>query len=220
MTHNADQNLVNYCYKNLREGIIRGDFSPGEKLKIAKLREYFNVGPTPLREALSRLTASGLVDAEENKGFRVKKVSRAEVRDIYATFNQIEILALSQSIELGDTSWEAGIVAALHTLSVIETSPTPIDSLLWLEKNYAFHYSLIAACRSPCLLKIRKDLYQLFDRYCHLSLLINKDALVLNNKDHVEIAKAVLQRDKDKSVRLMTLHLEKSLEQILNAKVL
>src|SRR6185312_4418788 len=97
----TDHTLADHCYKSLKEAIVRGEFAPGEKLRIAKLKAYLNVGPTPIREALSRLTASGLLDAEANRGFFVKKISEAEVRDIYETFNKIELLALNQAIELG-----------------------------------------------------------------------------------------------------------------------
>ncbi|KAF3361907.1 putative HTH-type transcriptional regulator BphR [Chlamydiales bacterium STE3] len=215
VTQATDQTLANYCYHRLKEAIIKGHFAPGQKLRIAELKSYLDVGPTPIREALSRLTSSGLVDMEANRGFFVKKVSEAEVRDIYATFNKIELLALNESIELGDISWEADILGSLHKLSVIEKTPSPIDSASWLLLNYQFHYSLIAACDSPCLLKIREGIYQLFDRYCHLSLFTNENALLLNHKDHCEIAQAVIGRDKAKACELTTLHLENSLEQVI-----
>jgi len=211
----SQQTLVNYCYKKLRDSIIHGDFAPGEKLQISKLRAILSVGPTPIREALSRLTSSGLIYAEDNKGFRVKSVSEEEIRDIYSTFRKIEILALSQAIDLGDVSWEATILASLHKLSLIEKINPAADSLIWLQHNYEFHYSLIVGCNSPCLLKIREDLYQLFDRYCHLSFLINKHSLILNHKNHCDIAKAVIGRNKELACKLMTSHLENSLEQVV-----
>lgn len=216
-TEATEQTLANYCYKNLKEAIIRGEFKPGEKLRIEKLKSHLKVGPTPIREALSRLVTSGLIGNESNKGFFVKNVSEAEVRDIYATFNKIELLALNQAIELGNSSWEATILGALHKLSVVEKCPPPIDSESWLLLNYQFHYSLIMACNSPCLLQIREDIYQLFDRYCQLSMLINEDSLLLNHKDHCEIAEAVISRNKSKACRLTTLHLENSFSQVIRA---
>lgn len=211
----SDQTLVDYCYKRLKEGIIRGEFAPGEKLRIETLKAHLGTGPTPIREALSRLTSSGLIDTSANRGFFVRQVSEAEVRDIYATFNKIELLALEQSIELGNTDWEATILASLHRLAAVEKAPSPVDSTEWLIRNYEFHYSLIAACNSPCLLKIREDIYQLFDRYCHLSALLNKNVLFINHNDHCEMAKAVIERDKKKACTLTTLHLEKSLDFVI-----
>lgn len=216
-TEATEQTLANFCYKKLKEAIIRGEFKPGEKLRIAKLKSYLNIGPTPIREALSHLASSGLIGNESNKGFFVKNVSEDEVRDIYATFNKIELLALNQAIELGDSSWEANILGSLHKLSVVEKRPPPVDSESWLLLNYEFHYSLISACNSPCLLKVREDIYQLFDRYCHLSVLINEDTLLLNHNDHCEIARAVISRDKSKAFQLTTLHLENSLNQVIKA---
>ena len=213
---NNELTLTDFCVKVLKEEIIRGTFAPGEKLRITKLKSHLNVGPTPIREALSRLASSGLIDVESNRGFFVKNISEVEVKDIYTTFNKIELLALNNAIELGDSSWEAKIVGSLHKLSIVEKRSTPIDSKNWLKLNYEFHYSLIAACDSPCLLKIREDLYQLLDRYCHLILLIN-DNLLLNYKDHCDIAKAVIERDKVKASELTTLHLEKSLQQVIKA---
>lgn len=215
LTEPTDQTLADYCYKRLKEVIIRGEFAPGEKLRIAKLKSFLNVGPTPIREALSRLASSGLIDTEANRGFFVKNISEAEVRDIYATFNKIELLALNQAIDLGDISWEANILGSLHKLSVVEKCPPPVDSERWLQLNYEFHCSLVSACNSPCLLKIREDIYQLFDRYCHLSMLTSEDSLTLNHDDHCEIAKAVINRDKSKACELTTLHLENSLNQVI-----
>lgn len=211
----TDQTLANTCYKHLKEAIVRGDFLPGEKLRMRMLTSRLNAGPTPIREALSRLASSGLVEMELNRGFFVKKVSEAEVRDIYATFNKIELLALNQAMELGDTSWEANILGALHKLSAVEKDPLNVDSSNWLLLNYQFHHALVAACNSPCLLKIREDIYQLFDRYCHLSILANPNALVLNHKDHCEIANAVINRDKALACALTTQHLENSFNQVI-----
>lgn len=213
----SHQNLADYCYKHIKEAIIRGELAPGEKLQVAKLKKRLNSGPTPIREALSRLTSSGLIIAESNRGFYVKNISEEEIRDIYATFLKIELMAINLAMELGDTAWEANIVASLHRLSAVENAPPPVDLVLWLEKNYEFHLSLIAGCRSPSLLKVREDLYQLFDRYCHLSLLLNQNLSALNNKDHRDMAKAVIDRDKEKACQLMTSHLENSLTQVLSS---
>lgn len=207
----TNDTLSHQCYLNLKEAIIRGDFAPGEKLKIANLKSVLKVGPTPIREALARLTITGLIDEEPHKGFRVKPISESQVSDIYRTFNQIETLALCQAIELGDEAWEAQIVAALHKLSIIENSKDKeIDRILWLQRNNEFHLSLISGCGSPCLLKIREELYQLFERYCYLSLLADEASLKINYHEHSEIAKAVLARDKSKACRMMSAHLEKS----------
>lgn len=210
-----EETLANSCYQAIKEAIITGEFAPGKKLRIIELKARLQVGATPIREALSRLISSGLIGMEANKGFFVKDVSEAEVKDIYATFSKIELLALNESISRGDVLWEASVISALHQLSAIEKSPPLVDCTKWLSLNYQFHYSLVAACGSPCLLKIRESVYQLFDRYCHLSLLANKEALLLNHQEHCELAQAALARDTARVCKLTALHLDKSLGQVL-----
>ena len=53
------------AYERIREDVIRGKLAPGCKLKIDQLREEYEVGGTPVREALSYLAADGLVVREE-----------------------------------------------------------------------------------------------------------------------------------------------------------
>lgn len=212
----AEPILSDYCYRTLKERIIRGEFSPGEKLRIASLKSLLKAGPTPIREALSRLTSSGLVEAEANRGFFVRKVSENEVRDIYATFSKVELWALIQAIEQGDASWEATVLGALHKLSLIENGHSPVDTSKWLEANYNFHLALVQGCNSPCLLKIREELYQLFDRYCHLGILVTKKPLTLNNQEHCDIAKAAIARDANRASQLLSQHLKQSLTLVID----
>lgn len=209
-----NDSLVNLSYEKLKEGIILGDFEPGEKLRIEKLKSYLGVGPTPIREALSRLTATGLIEAAPNRGFYVRLVSLEEVHDIYSTFTKIELLAMEQAMKLGDSSWEAGIIAALYKLSLIEKSSNIVFQD-WLKANYEFHYAIISGCKSRALLKIREDLYQLFDRYCHLSISLKKVSFSANHKDHEELAKAVISRDFNKAAQLMNRHLRVSLNLVV-----
>ena len=215
MDKNND-NLVSLSYEKLKEGIILGDFAPGEKLQIEKLKAYVGVGPTPIREALSRLTATGLIETALNRGFFVKPVSIEEVRDIYSTFIKIELLAMEQAMNLGDSAWEANIIAALYKLGTIEKSTNADINLHdWLKANHELHFAIIAGCKSPSLLKIREDLYQLFDRYCHLAMSLKKVSFRTNHKDHEALVKAVIARDKLKAIELMTRHLEGSLNLVV-----
>lgn len=216
MDKTTELTLVDLCYQQLKEHIISGKLAPGEKLQIEKLKSLLKTGPTPIREALSRLTSSGLIEAKANRGFFVKKISEAEIRDIYDTFNQIELLALDRAMEQGDAIWEGNILAHLHRLALIETSSLPIDQHAWLQLNYEFHLSLVSACNSPCLLKIRQELYQLFDRYCHLSLVTNQYSLMLNHRDHCDIAQAVIARNKTQAAALITKHFQNSLDDVID----
>ena len=208
-------NLANQCYDEIQEQIINGTFEPGKKLKVEELKEQLDSGASPIREALSRLINSGLVEARDNKGFYVTQVSETDIRDLYQTFLQIELLALTQAIKHGDDAWKTSIVAALYNLSLIENSPQKTSYFAWAERNYAFHVALISGCNSPTLLNIRATIYRRFDRYCRIAFNFSQTELHVNHKEHKDLAEAVLNRDLDKTTALITHHILGALEDVI-----
>jgi GntR family carbon starvation induced transcriptional regulator len=208
-------NLANQCYDEIQERIINGSFEPGKKLKVDELKQELQIGASPIREALSRLVNSGLVEALDNKGFYVTQVSQEDIRDVYKTFLQIELLALTQAIELGDDAWKTAIVAALYNLSLIENSSETVSYSLWTARNYAFHVALISGCNSPLLLDIRANLYRRFDRYCRIAFNLSYKELDRNHEEHKKLAHAVLDRDEKKAIELMTYHIMGMLEHVI-----
>lgn len=73
------ETLASSVYQALLEDILSGTLKPGHKLRLQALKDQYNVGNSPLREALNRLSAIGMVIREENKGFRVSPASVAEL---------------------------------------------------------------------------------------------------------------------------------------------
>src|SRR6185503_9639094 len=77
----------------LEEAIVSGEIAPGTVLRQEQLSERFEVSRTPVREALRRLAALGLVSFEPNRGVRVRSVSPAELREAYLVRAELESLA-------------------------------------------------------------------------------------------------------------------------------
>ncbi len=217
MLNENNANLVEHCFDQLEQEIIDTALKPGQKLRIEELKQRFGIGGSPIREALSRLVGLGLVEIQHNKGFYVADISEENIRDIYKTFADIENLALKKSIEQGDDKWAASIVAALYELSLIEKEKSGADCTEWIKRNYAFHYALIAGCNSPTLLQMRHDIYRRFDRYCRMGFTMIKNNLEHNQKDHEQLADAVLKRDFKTASLLMNNHIMGSLEHIISS---
>jgi len=212
-----DTTLAQECYAKIQDDILDGIFSPGQKLKITKLKDQLQSGQSAVREALSRLVTTGLVEAEDNKGFRVTKISESDIRDIYQTYLDIELLAVTKAMKLGDDAWQGKIVGALYELALVENGTKPPSYEIWMERNYNFHVALISGCNSPALMQIRSDIYRRFDRYCRISFNLNTDLkqLTANHQEHQELAQAVLNRDAKKVEKLMTYHIMGSLEDVI-----
>lgn len=204
------------AYEILRGEILQGALAAGERLRVAELNQRYQLGLTPIREALVRLTSEGLVRSEMNKGVRVRAASIDELRDLMRTRREIERLCLKSSMQKGDAAWEADII---HSLYLLTRHPLPVSvqdidvdtARTWETLHRRFHFSLVAACDSPWLLHIWNMLADHSERYRNLRLL-NYRASPLDvdeiNIQHQALADAVIARNHDLSIRLIEEHLQ------------
>lgn len=200
--------LLDQTYRRLRNDIITGVHPPGSKLRIEALRGRYNVSAGTLRESLSRLIAESLVDAIDQRGFRVTPVSRQDLEDLTNTRIHLEGEALRQSIGAGDDAWEADLVSAYYLLTRAESKPRPdIHASIeeWEERNRAFHVALIAASPSLWLKKLLDVLYRQWARYRFITLDSNSAPKNLHD-EHRAIYEAALARDAEKACTLLTEH--------------
>lgn len=185
--------LTEDAYQRIRDDIVHGRLAAGEKLRIEGLRKAYGIGPTPLREALSRLSADGFVSAEGQRGFSVTPLTAEDLEDVTSMRVLLENRALQNSILKGDDDWEANLVAAFHRLSRIETSEGERDPVEWERRNAEFHQALIGACRSRWLRRFAAILYDQHRRYRHLARTHLKGRDV--HAEHKAIYEAALKRD-------------------------
>ncbi len=206
MTSRTDE-----VYQAIYEDIMKGTLYPDQKLHIAQLAEKFDVGLSPVREALSKLTATNLVIAMSQRGFKVAPISLADLNDIYATRTHIEKIALALSIEKGDANWEAELLAAFHRLSQIEKKTKIAEMMeyrLWEKHHRAFNLALISACGLSHLLRIQENLYQETERYRRIWVFAGlEDHQVLQfSEKQKAIMDAALDRDAHKATTLLEQH--------------
>jgi len=198
-----------FAYRVIRKDIIAGVRLPGEKLKVERLRQIYDIGPTPIREALQRLSAERLTVAEGNRGFTVAPLDAAEFNDLNIARTEVEAAALRRSLAQGDASWEAGVVAASYLMkkeddALADAAAVP-DS--WEEANAAFHTALVSACGSRWLLRTRETLQTLCERYRRVSVRTQRSERDVGI-EHAEIAEAVLARDVARAVDLTCRHFD------------
>src|SRR5436853_555812 len=77
----------------IEEAIVAGELEPGTVLRQEQLSEQFNVSRTPIREALRRLAALGLVSFVPNRGVRVRTISREDLHEAFMVRAELESLA-------------------------------------------------------------------------------------------------------------------------------
>jgi DNA-binding GntR family transcriptional regulator len=155
----------------LEQAIVRGELSPGQVLRQEELSERYGVSRTPVREALRRLAALGLVSFEPNRGVRVRTLSREELREAFLVRAELESLATELAVPLfGPAELEA--LSAAHERYVAITlrmrdmsSPLEERAALtgeWLAGNYAFHDVIYEAADAPLIGRIARSARRTF----------------------------------------------------------
>ncbi len=198
-------------YERLRADILDGALLPGHRLPIKLLMERYGVGQTPLREALNRLSADGLVAAEDQRGFAVPGISVTELEELTRTRCWLEERALRESMAHATPAWEEALLVAGHRLN---RAPRGLDGdaeaqAQWEARHREFHDLLVSNCRSRWLVGFCQQLTDRHQRYRRLAArraFPHRDV----QAEHQAILDAVLARDADKAVALLTAHYTKT----------
>ncbi len=194
-------------YERIKNDILTGRLEPGLKLRIDQVAKLYGIGSSPIREALNRLSADGIVDRHEQRGFYVAKVSVQELRELLKTRLWLESIALRESISNATQVWEDTLVLALHRLSRTKRSRSETEYNLnpeWEARHTEFHEALISNCGSALLLKYCRDLRNKSDRYRLLATASISAREELN--EHHAIFEAAIAGQIDRAVELICSH--------------
>lgn len=203
------QTQTDRAYQALRAAIVRCEYEPGARLRVDELTEKLSVSSSPLREALSRLAGQGLVQALENRGFRVAPLSLEGLVDLTRVRLLIECEALRDAMENGSDAWESDIVAAAHRLALTEQRLSGGSAILdddWSQRHRAFHLAIYSGARSPLLKSMVSDLFDAAERYRRFSAGHRKFRRNKND-EHQELMRLTLSRDRKKAVGFLEQHI-------------
>jgi DNA-binding GntR family transcriptional regulator len=194
----------------LREEIISGKLAPSLKINLALASKELGVSLSPLREGLARLVAEGLVEFEDNRGYRVAPVSLANLAEVTHLRCELECLALRHAMSMGDVNWEGDIVRALHRLNrIVRDRSNPETLAHWETAHRDFHLSLIAGCSMPLLLSTCRVLLNLNDRYRRNFLQAEGgDRNVA--EEHRKIAEWTIAREVDRACDALRRHIQRT----------
>lgn len=192
--------------ESLRDEILSGAIASGARLGEAELASRLSVSRTPIREALSRLAAEGLVELSPNRGARVATWTAEQLREIFELRLRLEPYAVQQAVP-------KLTLAQLDELDELATAmnragrPGRTQDLTALfELNRAFHGLFIDAAGSPPLASALRGVthasvvHQNFHDY-------RPDALRRSLHHHVEMVAAARAGDGDWAEAIMRAHL-------------
>ena len=190
----------------IRGLILRGVYRPGAKLGEVELAARLNVSRTPVREALHRLAADGLVEIVPHKGARVVAFTAAELEHIFDLRAQVEGTAARRAATT-ITDEELEHLTQLAEQIALFALPGPAQDLDRVyELNAAFHAALAAASRSTTL---TSTIDSLFTTVAALRTLNGFDEAAVRRSvhHHLEIVAALRARDGRWAESVMRSHL-------------
>ncbi len=162
--------LIERTYNQLRLDIVEGRLQPDEKLRVEHLKNRYEVGAGTLREAMSRLISDSLIMAEGQRGFRVSPMAIEDLEDITRTRIQLEIEAIRQSIQRGDTAWRTKLTEVHDELDALGNPGDTVDRKQWEHLNARFHAVLIESHASAWTLRFLDMLSRHGERYRRLAI--------------------------------------------------
>jgi GntR family carbon starvation induced transcriptional regulator len=198
----------------IRNEILTGALRPGQRLKMAELQaRYQGLSPTPLREALSRLSGAGLVEFTPNRGIRVAPSSLEELRDVTANRLLLESVAFERSFDELDETWKDEVRHSLEDFEGLsqdaerQASVTASSLMAWEDAHRRFHFAILGRCGSPWLLRLLDLLYDQSVRYRYLTIQAHPEFGKIAHAHRV-LTKAVFAKDPSRGLDALKRHVD------------
>lgn len=196
---------VAFIVERLRQDILSGSLTPGFRLIECDLTARFAVSRGPVREALRRLAAEGLIEHWPHRGALVRRLSARGIRELFQIRVEIEQLAARLAAESDDAEARARFAEAIRP--VLDESPRRAPD--YLAENAAFHAAVTTLSGNLQLndLALRLQLPLIM---AQVGGILTPEVLKASVREHRAIAKAILARDPATASGLMRAHLERA----------
>ena len=202
-TAGGHRTLAEKAFSSLHDLILTGGLVPGQRLLIEELAERLDMSPMPIREALRRLDAVGLVEHVPHRGARVAELSVADLREVYEARLALEPLAVRHAAErfTGEDAERATAALARH----VDGYRRDDAPSAWAAHT-EFHFALYRAAGSRWLLRLITPLWESSERY-RLASLPRGRSLDERRREHERILEACITRDPDAAALELRNHL-------------
>ncbi|OLT09898.1 GntR family transcriptional regulator [Pseudonocardia sp. CNS-139] len=193
----------------IRTAIMRGTFPPGTQLGEVELAARLGVSRGPLREAMQRLVAEGLLRSERHRGLFVRDLDAADVRDVYIARTAVE-RAAGLLLLAGDRA------AAAERLGVAlaEMEAAADDPVALADADHHFHHEFVAASGSRRLRRMA-DALLVETRMCLAALQETLPPAADLIAEHRELRDAVLAGDAVRLTTALEAHMADAVARIL-----
>lgn len=202
--------LVDSATSTLHDAILTGELSAGAPLRLGELASALGMSVMPVREALRRLAAIGLVEIVPHKGAWVRELTEEDAQDTLDTRIALETLAI-QRAAANFTEQHAQTAAAELDRHV--TAARRGDNVAARLAHTQFHFTIYQASGSRWLLRALEPVWQNSERYRFAGP--RRSSLPASIREHQAILDACTAHDPERAVAALVTHLHRSHERIL-----
>ena len=193
------RSLVAEAYQTLKEQILDNRLGPGEQYLEGDLSERLGMSRTPVREALIRLQAEGLVEVSPRHGMRVLPVSPADMEQIYQILTALESAAAERAALRKPSADDLAPIFA--TCEAMEAALEKDDLDAWARADEAFHKALLNLAGNPRLAALCFNFWDQTHRVRMMTLRLRPKP-VSSTRDHRALLNAIKRGDGERARNL------------------
>jgi DNA-binding GntR family transcriptional regulator len=207
--------LSEKVYEMLKESILRGRLSPGEKLDIFELAKILKVSRTPIKEAFNRLSTDGLIRIYPNRGTFVRELPNAqEVQNIFDARLMVELWCCEQVSKAPEIVERAE--TAVHCCDPLFGPPAEdFDYATFFQHDIKFHDAIVAAAKNPMV----NNMYALLALNIRIIRIYWGRAFsraFASHQEHLKVLEALKERNYDKAKEALRSHIENTRDDMIS----
>lgn len=204
--------LRDVVFNTLRQGILKGELKPGERLMEIHLANKLGVSRTPIREAIRMLELEGLVKMVPRKGAEVARISKQDLRDVLEVRRSLDSLAVSLACSRITEEEKKTLSQAEDEF---ERSINTKDATTIAEADVKFHDVILKASKNGRLVQMVNNLAERVYRYRleYIKDSRNHERLI---EEHRRIMKYIEAGDAENARNAIEMHIDNQEKNIIS----
>lgn len=209
--------LKNMAYERVRDWVLDGDYTPGDAVAEEVLARRLSISRTPVRAALDRLAADGLVRAVRGRGFVVVETTARTIREVFELREAVETFAVRHG-----QSWSQNSRVA-RLLPLFEYYRDSNDDLAWPDQvllatsDSEFHAGIVVTLDNWLMADVHRRQLQLRTARLQGTVWRSRENTRVGCDGHLAIGNALLAGDRSDAEQELTAHLRLGLEHMTEA---